>query len=240
MENNFIKSFRTLAANLKITYETDCLFFTTDLNKFNFIEDNGINLPGFQVGKPFSDGGIGQKCINTKQLVVGVVPRNVYGKRLKVYAWPIINEEGKVEGTYGTAVYLFHPIGRALPLFAKPLAEAFPDGAFIMGCDREKVVVRQGSAKFDIPEYQVGTILPPDSPAQECVRTEKTITKDLDSSIFGIPIRVICIPMFDQEDGTLVATMSLYIPQTLAGILTHGLLRFFDSIDVKKIKSKKP
>ena len=117
------------------------------------------------MGKPFSEEGIIKKCITAGQPAAGVIPRNVYGKRLKVSAWPILDDGGALQGSYGVVTYLFHPIGKALPLFAKPLAEAFNEGAFVMGTDREKCVIRQGSSKFDIQAYQSGTVLNPGYPA---------------------------------------------------------------------------
>ena len=49
-----------------------------------------------------------------------------------------------------------HVVDRAFSDIAKPLSEAFPEGAFIVLSDLEKAIVKQASKKFDIPQIEVG------------------------------------------------------------------------------------
>lgn len=219
MTKTSLEVFQLYAQQLTKTYENNCLFFITELNSIAFIEDNGINISAFQVGNRFSDEGVVYKCINSRRPEQGVIPRNVYGKRLRVFAWPIINETGVIEGTYGVIVEVLHPVAKAIPLIAKQLADAFPEGAFICGGDHEKLVVRQASVKFDIPGYQIGTLYEQDGPFVECVKTGKPVTRELDSKQFGVPVRVICVPAIDQDDGSIVGVTGFYLPKTLAGRL---------------------
>ena len=99
-----------------------------------------------------------EKSINEKSPVVGNIDRNVYGTRLKVWVWPIM-EDGEVMGTYGVMIPKLHPVAQAFEHFAGPLGEAFPEGAFLQITDLEKVIKRQGSKKFDIAKVTIGSPL---------------------------------------------------------------------------------
>lgn len=210
-----VKDFCTLAEFLVNTYETECAYFTTDKEKYTFIQDRGLNLADLRVGAPLIKGGLIEECLREQKEVVGTVPRNVYGKRLKLYARPII-EGGEVVGTYGVMVHKLHRVARAFEDFAAPLAEAFPEGAVLAVTDLEKVACKQASKKFDVPGVQVGTILKEDGIAKECIRAEKGIVKDIDASVYGVATRGISVPLFDPDDKMIVGTLGIYLPRTLA------------------------
>jgi predicted nucleic acid-binding Zn-ribbon protein len=213
--SQLIDSFRTLAEFLVNTYEGECIYFTTDLEKYDFVMSKGLDIPGIQVGERLVEGGNLQKCIREQRPLEGTVERAVYGKRLKFYVRPIV-EEGEVKGCYGVYIHKLHRVARAFPDFAGPLAEAFPEGAFLMVTDLEKVVYRQGSKKFDIPVMQTGTILKDDGIAKEAMRLNQGLTKELDANLYGVATRGTSIPLYDPDDKQMVGTFGLYMPQTLA------------------------
>ena len=213
---DLIKNFCELSSFLANTYETECGYFTTDREKYTFVYDQGLNLAALTEGAPLIKGGLLEKCMKEGREVVGTVARNVYGKRLKLYARPIFDENGQVVGSYGVAVHKLHRVARAFEDLAKPLAEAFPEGAMLTVSDLEKIAYRQSSSKFDIPGLQVGTLLKEDGIAKECIRAQKPVMKDIDASVYGVATRGICVPLFDPDDKMIVGTFGIYLPRTLA------------------------
>ncbi|NPV92337.1 MAG: methyl-accepting chemotaxis protein [Firmicutes bacterium] len=209
-----IESFRQLSEFMSRTNELDCAYFTSDLEKFDFFYDKGLNISDLKAGVKISEGSIVQRCIIENREVVGTIPRNVYGKRLKVFVRPII-EDGVVKGTYGVFVAKFHIVGRAFKEFAGPLAEAFPGGAVIIGSDRDKVVQLSGSKKFDIPSLQPGEVHSDDSVFRECVEKEVPVTREIDAQVYGVPCQGICIPLYDPDDKDLVASLAVILPRTI-------------------------
>jgi len=213
---DLIKNFCELSSFLANTYETECGYFTTDREKYTFVYDQGLNLAALTEGAPLIKGGLLEKCMKEGREVVGTVARNVYGKRLKLYARPIFDENGQVVGSYGVAVHKLHRVARAFEDLAKPLAEAFPEGAMLTVSDLEKIAYRQSSSKFDIPGLQVGTLLKEDGIAKECIRAQKPVMKDIDASVYGVATRGILVPLFDPDDKMIVGTFGIYLPRTLA------------------------
>jgi hypothetical protein len=210
-----VESFRTLAEGLVQTYENECIYFTADLEKYNYVLSKGFELPGVRVGERLVEGGFLHKCIRDKKLVTGTIDRAVYGKRLKTWVWPII-EDGVIQGCYGVMVHKLHRVAQAFPDFAGPLVEAFPEGAFMAVTDLQKIAFRQGSKKFDIPVMQPGMMLNDDGIAKEAIRAGRGIVKDIDDRLVGVALRGISIPLFDPDDKQMVGTMGLYMPRALA------------------------
>lgn len=232
--NHKLDYFRSLSESLVQSYEQGCIYFTTDLIKYDFVRAHKLDLQGIKEGEPMPKGGNIETCIKGARPVIGNVERNVYGVRLKVWVWPILKED-EVIGTYGVMIPKLHPVTQAFDHFAEPLANAFPGGAHFGITDFEKVIKKQGSKVFDIDEIQVGSPLIKGSPAEECLMTANTITSNFDTNVFGIPTSGISIPLFDPEDKNLVGTFSLVLPRVIASNLQELATKL--SANVQEIAS---
>lgn len=211
--NPTIESFQALSEYLSQTYEGGSIFFTSDLNRYTFVENRGLSL--FKQGDPLVDGGIIQRCMREKQQIVATMDRNVYGTRVKVWAKPII-EDGIVVGAYGVMLPKLHALAQAFPEFAPNLAESFPDGAFLTITDLTQIVMRQPSNKFDLPSLPIGAVLSEQGIAKEAMRKNQGLTKDTDASVYGVPTRGIAIPLYDPDDHNIVGVFDIFQPRTLA------------------------
>ncbi|NPV89470.1 MAG: chemotaxis protein [Firmicutes bacterium] len=208
------ESFRELADSLIQTNEQGCVYFTTDLSRYDFVQNHKIEIPGIRSGEQIPKGGIIETCIKEKRPVSMTAEQKVYGIRLKVWVWAVV-ENGEVVGTYGAAIPKIHPVEQAFPYFAEPLANAFPEGAFIGVTSLSHMIHRQGSKKFDIEKSQVGSPLVPGGVAEQCTKAARTIAQDLDASIYGVPSRSIGIPLTDPDDKSMVGSFNLIIPKSL-------------------------
>jgi len=209
-----LDSFRELSSFICQTNEMACGFFTSDLERYDFVYDKGLNLPDLKVGERLVQGGLVHRSMVERREIIGTVPRNVYGKRLKVYIRPII-EDDMVRGAYGIYVHKFHVVGRAFPEFAGPLAEAFPGGAVIVGTDRERVVQIYNSQKFSIPYLHPGMLFPENSIFMDCVKREAAVVQEINDPTYGGQCQGICLPNIDPDDKTLVATLCIILPRTI-------------------------
>ncbi|NPV91245.1 MAG: chemotaxis protein [Firmicutes bacterium] len=213
--DRLIECFQTMAEFLVQTYELDCAYFTTDLVKYTFVRDRGLNLPGVKAGERLSEDGFAQKCIRDKQPVTGTLPKNLYGKRIKVWVRPVL-EGGEVIGCCGVMVHKQHRVTQAFPDIAEPLANSFPDGALVNICDQERVLMRQASDKFDMPEVQVGTVLSDSGLARHAMRSHQVMVKDIDAEVYGIACRCISIPLYDPDDKYIVGTFDINLSRQMA------------------------
>ena len=87
--NEKLNSFRSLADSMIQAHEQGCIFFTTDLAKYDFVQNHKLDLPGVKPGEPLINQGNIEACIKEKRNVVGEIDRQIYGKRLKVWVWPV-------------------------------------------------------------------------------------------------------------------------------------------------------
>lgn len=213
--NQTIQAFMELSEFLVQTYEMECIFFVTDTERYTFVMDKGLDLPGVKVGEWLVEGGLLRRCIQEGSQVVGTVERAVYGKRLKTFVRPIV-EDGQVTGCYGVMVHKLHRVAQAFADIAKPMANAFPEGAFLLVTDLQKVAYCQDSDKLKLPDIKVGTPFKQGGVAAEAVRTQSVVVKDLGAEVMGVPTRAISIPLFDPDDKNVVGTFGIYLSKSLA------------------------
>jgi len=122
-----------------------------------------------------------------------------------------------VGGIIGIIIPRLNAIAKAFDDFAPMVANMFPEGGFLYMTDLEKFAYRQGSEKFDIPEYQKGTPLTEKTVAQEVIRSKKMIDKEVDASVYGFPVAIKTYPQFDEDDPTkVVATFGVAVPRAKA------------------------
>lgn len=181
---------------------------------------DNFNLELFQVGEKIKDNSIASKAIKENKSLTENIPRIMYGIRLKTVVQPIVNSEGQSIGAFSMLFPRLHPIARAFSDFSPLLAEMFPEGSFLYMTDLHKVFHRQPSKKFDVPDLPIGYELNEEDIPYKVLRTKKSITEEVDSSRFGVPVLVTCYPLFDDENSDeTVATLGVIIPKAIASNL---------------------
>jgi hypothetical protein len=213
------EAFRTTTPFLVQTYGRDgVIYFTTDLERIDFVENHNINVAGIQEGEKLVSGGPIQRCINQARPISEAVDEKVYGLRLYVWVMPIFeddDEQKKVIGTCGVFVPKLHPVAKAFDIFAPILIESQPEGAWVGVTDLEKVTHRMGSDKFDLREFVVGTPLREGDTGSATIRARRKTQIDLSTKKYG-NMRMIGIPLFDEDNGELIGTFGITTPRNLA------------------------
>lgn len=234
--HNEKEAFKTSAPLLIKTYESGVIYFTTDLECYDFVLKKDLDIPGVQVGGRIVEGGFVSKCLQTKKEVIGTVPQQTYGIRLKIWVRPVLSDDmQKVTGTCGVFIPVVHPIARAFNDFAPPLAQAFPEGAVIIATDLEKITHRQGSKKFDIDFLKVNTKLRENDAAPRSIRARAPVVLNVDARAFGTPCQIISVPLFDDESKDTVGAFGLIFPRVLAHSLQEMAMKLTEG--TKKMAS---
>ncbi|HHV76381.1 MAG TPA: chemotaxis protein [Syntrophothermus lipocalidus] len=215
--NSKKETFEGLASFLTRTYEGGVVYFTTDLERYDFVESTDINISKVKVGEKFLRDGYIDRCINTKKQVKGVIDAKVYGIPLKIWVNPIFEDDGQgqVLGTYGVMVPKVHPVARAFDVFAPIVIQSNVEGAQVMVTDLEKVTHSMSSKKFSIEEMSVGNPIREGDAGWRVVTTGSTIVDDIESKRYGA-FRMIGIPLFDEETGDVVGAFGIATPRILA------------------------
>jgi hypothetical protein len=196
---------------------------------FGIIEDDIViwrkksltfDLDIFDVGFRFESNSSTLKAIQDKVVLQKNISRSVYGKRLSILMIPIVDDGEKPYGGLIVAFPLLHPVAASFPDFAPLLVNVFPSGAFLYMSDLYKIVYRQPSEKFDVPEFAIGYELREGDVALNVIRTKKPTFKEVDASKLGIPVFVANFPLFDDDDrNDLIATLGIIIPKQTAATL---------------------
>lgn len=148
------------------------------------------------------------------------IPRSVYGMRLHVIAVPIMDEDDKIYGSLAIALPMLDPIAASFGEFAPILVEMFSDGSFMYMSDLDKIMFRQPSAKFDVPDVIVGYDLKEEDIAYQVIRTKKPMMREIDATRYGIPVYIACFPLFDVDHkDIIVATLGIILPKQTATTL---------------------
>ncbi|MGI6649992.1 MAG: methyl-accepting chemotaxis protein [Bacillota bacterium] len=213
--NEKLNSFRSLADSMIQAHEQGCIFFTTDLAKYDFVQNHKLDLPGVKPGEPLINLGNIETCIKERRTLVGEIERHIYGKRMKIWVWPVI-ENNEVIGTYGIMIPKEHPVIQAFDYFAEPLANSFPEGTVILATDKEQIIKKQGTKKFDIKAIQVGTKLQEHDAAPRSMRSRSQEVLNVGAKAFGTPCQIVSNPLIDEESGEVVGAFGLIFPRALA------------------------
>lgn len=179
-----------------------------------------FDLDIFKVGEKLSDNSIAGRAMKENRIITQNVPRSLYGMRLKTVAQPLVNEEGQAVGAFSIIFPRLHPVAKSFMDFAPLLAEMFPEGAFLYMTDLHNIIQRQPSKKFDMPTIPMGYKLQEKDIACKVIKAKQSITIELDSSAYGVPVLVTSYPLFDEDNSNeVVATLGVVIPKALAANL---------------------
>jgi hypothetical protein len=183
-------------------------------------KSDSFDLDIFNVGFQLEEDSTTMKAIRGKNILVQNVARNVYGKRLKITALPIIGDDGEAYGALIIAVPLLHPVAASFYDFAPILVEMFNEGAFLYITDLNKIAYKQDSDKFKVPIFNLGYVLQESDVAYQVIRSKKYKTMEQDDTKFGIPVFIANFPLFDEEnENEIVATLGIIMPKHNAVVL---------------------
>lgn len=212
-----VESFKELAPLIVNLFPEGVIFATTDREQINWkIASDVFDIPGFAVGEAVRLNGGPYNAMREKKTTVKKVTRDVYGIGLVLTCIPIFNED-LVVGTLTICVPRFNTLAKAFDTFAPLVANMFPEGGFLYMSDLKKIDYRQAAVKFDIPDLQKGSLLSDRDIDTEVILTKKAISRDLDASIYGVPVAVTCYPQFDEDEPTkVIATFGVATPRAKA------------------------
>lgn len=183
------------------------------------VNSKSFNSDIFYVGLKLDSSSTTMTAIKEKKVLTQKVPRSVYGIRLEITSIPIVDEEGNAVGAFSMAFPRINALAQAFGSFAPILSEMFSDGAVLFITDLDKFAYIQHSKEFQLPQLKVGEAFNENTAPFEVVKAKRPITKEYDSSIYGVPVFVSCHPLFNDDGTELVATFGLIIPKVAAANL---------------------
>lgn len=210
------RAFKTIASFLSRTYRGGVVFFTTDLDRYNFVLKKDLDLPGIEEGKQIESGGFVSRCLELRREIAETIAQDVYGVRLRIWVAPIYSGDGSGEiiGTCGIFVPQLHPVIEAFDEVAPIVVQSHPEGAWVGLTDHEKIINRLASDKFDLKEMQIGTRLAKGDAGSRVLESRSLVEYEQSSKKYG-HFRIIGIPLFDKETGELVGTFGIGMPRNL-------------------------
>lgn len=108
------------------------------------------------------------------------------------------------------------------PLFAA-IVDTYEQGACFFATDREKVVFKKGTEKFDVPGTEVGTPNQAGGATDQVMRDGKIKTITFDASVYGVRGNVLAGPLWSDDYDEVLGAWILATPRI------HGIVTAFDS-----------
>jgi len=218
---------------LFIDFLPGTIFSFTDREKItDLISSKDFQQEFFKVGMRLDQWGDrgSIKAIRTGQAQTEELLTVVFGARLQMHNEPFVNDEGEICGSIAFVTIRKHPITSAFPDFAPMIAEMFSEGAGLYISDHEKVVSRQGSSKFDIPNVKVGALLDKDTAAMQSISQNRMISIKVPKEIYGVPALNVCYPLIDDQKKA-IGSFGIITPketadnlQTISNNLNQNLI----------------
>lgn len=175
----------------------------------------GFNINGFEVGNKINVSNKFFENINLKKKTFENLPRDVYGRRLKIAGIPIADENEKVIGAFITVSIKIHPIEESFKQFAPVVTEMFPGGAFISLTNLTKIIQRQPSKKFDLSTVEIGTDITTDEVVMKAIKTKEVQRVDVDGLEYGTPLRTLISPIFDEDTNEIIGSLNIVRPKKI-------------------------
>lgn len=91
--------------------------------------------------------------------------------------------------------------------FGEQIVKVYPGTALYATdrhCFRNKIAVH-----FDVPFVKVGDAFARGGPADQCMETGQVITMEIPDSVYGIPLKVVAAPLYDDDGKTIVGTYGM-------------------------------
>lgn len=175
-----------------------------------------FDIPAIKTGMPVKPDSGAARAMREKRQIEETVQRSVYGIRLHITSLPIV-EGDEVYGVLEIILPRLHPLARTFNDFAPIITDMFHEGAFLYMTDQQKIGGMKGSAKFDLPQWKVGDELHENTIARRVIREKRLISEDLDAETYGVPVRVISYPLFDEDEhDQALGTFGMILPKKTA------------------------
>lgn len=216
-----VEALREFAPMLVDTYEDGACFFVTDREKVVFkAKSSSFDVPGTETGSLNKAGGVAETVLKAGELIVLNLDSSLYGVDVKVIAAPVwADDYSAMTGAWVLALPRVHHVIKAFDFMAPMLAEMFPEGAAMYMSDKDKLIKRQRSTKFDIPEMQVGDPVKEGGAVHDVIRTGKAVIKDVPAAVYGVPVLLTCSPVVDDNTNRVVATFGIATPRAMTNEL---------------------
>ncbi|MGR6836471.1 methyl-accepting chemotaxis protein [Syntrophomonas erecta] len=96
------------------------------------------------------------------------------------------------------------------PEIAGKIVRLFPD--ITLYCTDHSTFLHKDITNFDVPFVVVGEPFAKGGPADQCLQKGQTITMEIDASYYGIPLKVVTVPCYDDEtEKEIVGTYGVAI-----------------------------
>ena len=213
-----VKTFKTMAELQVNGINGGVIYFVTEGDKIKWsISSNGLRIKGLEKGETLSSQSCSVRAMHEKKLLSIKIPRSVYGTRITATSIPIEDESRTIIGA-ATIVYpRLHPVAATFDDFAPIISKMFPEGVFLYTTDLEKILSRQPSEKFDMPNIIVGYQLKEADIAKRTIKAKQFQIDELDASIHGVPVVVMNYPLYDEDNSEqIVGTFGIVIPKSSA------------------------
>lgn len=226
-----IEACKTLAEFLADLIPGGVVFGLVEGDTFVWVKaSNSFSLDIVKVGNVLDADTTTMQAIREKTVLTQNIPRTVYGKRVSIVSVPVINDNNEAVGAFTIVFPKLHPVAAAFEDFAPILAEMFHEGSFLYMSDLTKIAYAQSSTKFDMPSISVGYELDESSIAYRAIKTKRPIMEEVDASVYGEPLAIANYPLFDDDNGEVVATLGIVTPKKTAVTLRQMSLSLEDSL----------
>lgn len=220
-EVEFLKTYMNFIIS---SFEDGACFSITDLDKTIHRRYEKFDIPGIVEGQQFIKNGIAAHVLQVRTETTLRIARNVYGIRVFAFGGPIWDaNETEIIGTWGLGLPRLHKLASAFEFFSPTLADLLPEGGVMFISDKEKIIKKQASQKFDIHTLQINTPISGHF-QMESITQNKQIVREFDASVFGVPVMAVSNPIADGETGEIVGSFSLALPRQLARDLKEMLV----------------
>jgi hypothetical protein len=89
-------------------------------------------------------------------------------------------------------------------IFGEQIIKLYPGTALYAtnrSCFRYKITTH-----FDVPFVKEGEPFAKGAPADKCIETGQAVVMELPASVYGMPLKVITLPIYDDDDNTIIGT----------------------------------
>ncbi|MGE5391727.1 MAG: methyl-accepting chemotaxis protein [Deltaproteobacteria bacterium] len=216
MRKRDVEGFLSIALPLANSYPNGCVIGVmegyTIAHKFN---SDGFDFPVFQVGNPVSKEGGAAKAMREMKPTLANVPRRVYGTRMNIHSWPILeDEDNQTWGAVSIVLPVKHPVISSLETVSPILVGLFPGGSVFYMTDLTKFTHKFKSKHFDMASIQIDQQFREGGTASKTIATKKPVVEELPATMYGIPVLVMNFPIFDEDfPDEIIGTFGIAIPR---------------------------
>jgi Methyl-accepting chemotaxis protein (MCP) signalling domain len=179
------------------------------------VASDDFSLEDFQIGNEIT-GFMIAEAMEERQAITQHLSKIEYGEAITITTIPIVNEAEESDSALLVLQPRIHPFEGSFEYFAPMITQLFPFGAFISLTDREKIIKRQPSEKYDIPVAVVGMDVTVDPTVMNCLDTGESIILDDDSGAYGaLPFRDLVFPYEDEATKEIIGTFNVCRPKKI-------------------------